>query len=295
MNGLSNIVVIVCYVLGIILQIGLLFLKPRYLSTIPLIITCSIALSLRSDDFFILSFIQAGIDAIGVAAFRLYDSRKAKKRGGFMMKRKLINIIVGSCLGIAALSTTIASVALYAIGKNKGDVLHFDFDSYENLNCYSGLEKEFEKKDLTRKRRFLANTWLISLNEDGKVSSLNGDRSYVDSKGNKDFRKRQLTQGNYQINKLKRDDTVNAIVGVNLFDFFGALPGLNLEKADTISVDDEWTTSINSGCYLYTNGVWKKTETSVSGYFTPIDLVDSDGVGKMTNYYIERSFLWIEK
>lgn len=212
-----------------------------------------------------------------------------------MMKRKLINIIVGSCLGIAALSTTIASVALYAIGKNKGDVLHFDFDSYENLNCYGRLEKEFEKKDLTRKRRFLANTWLISLDEDGKVSSLNGDRSYVDNKGNKDFRKRQLTQGNYQINKLKRNDTVNAIAGVNLFDFFGALPGFNLEKADTISVDDEWTTSINSGCYLYTNGVWKKTETSVSGYFTPIDLVDSDGIGKTTNYYIERSFLWIEK
>ncbi len=80
MNGLSNIVIIVCYVLGIICQIGLLFLKPRYLSTIPLIITCSIALALRSDDIFILSFIQAGIDVIGIAAFRLYDSRKSKKK-----------------------------------------------------------------------------------------------------------------------------------------------------------------------------------------------------------------------
>ena len=211
------------------------------------------------------------------------------------MKRKLVNIMVGSCLGVAALSRTVASVAIYAVKQNKFDVLHFNFDSYENLNCYGKLEKEFEKKDLTRKRRFLDNTWLISLDKDGKVNSLTGDRSYVDSKGNKNFRKRQLTKGSYQINKLKKSDSVNAIAGVSLYDFFASLPGLNIEQADTVSVENEWTTSINSGCYLYTNGVWKTTETGVNGYFTPIELIGSDGVGKRTNYYIERKILWIEK
>lgn len=80
MNGLSNIAIIVWYVLGIILTIGLLFLKPRYLSTIPLIVTCSIALAFRIDDIFILSFIQAGIAVIGISCLRLYDGHKAKNK-----------------------------------------------------------------------------------------------------------------------------------------------------------------------------------------------------------------------
>ncbi len=80
MNGLSNIAIIVWYLLGIILTIGLLFLKPRYLSTIPLIVTCSIAFAFRIDDIFILSFIQAGIAVIGIPCFRLYDGRKAKNK-----------------------------------------------------------------------------------------------------------------------------------------------------------------------------------------------------------------------
>ncbi len=52
---------VVYYVLVLILQFTCLFLKPHYLSTLPLIITCSVALALREDNIFILSFIQAGL------------------------------------------------------------------------------------------------------------------------------------------------------------------------------------------------------------------------------------------
>lgn len=71
--------VLVFYLISLVIQIAILFVKQRYVALIPVIITCAISYVIQDDNVFILAFVQAGIAIVGISLALLYDHHKSKK------------------------------------------------------------------------------------------------------------------------------------------------------------------------------------------------------------------------
>ncbi|MDD4531826.1 MAG: hypothetical protein PHW22_00050 [Bacilli bacterium] len=80
---------IVLYVIGILVEIGIVFIKPRFLSALPIVATCIAFLILKEGDIFILSLIQCGICFVGNITMTLVNRHQGKKKNNSIAKSVL--------------------------------------------------------------------------------------------------------------------------------------------------------------------------------------------------------------
>ena len=80
---------IVFYVVGILIEIGIVFIKPRFLSALPVIATCISFLILKEGNIFNLSLIQCGICFIGNIALILVNRYQNKRKNKAIAKSEL--------------------------------------------------------------------------------------------------------------------------------------------------------------------------------------------------------------
>lgn len=73
-------IIIVIYVIGILIEIGILFIKPRFIAFFPVMISCVAFLYLKDSNIFNLAIIQSFILAFGLFTFYIVDSIISKKR-----------------------------------------------------------------------------------------------------------------------------------------------------------------------------------------------------------------------
>jgi|GEM_PF-2752441 divalent metal cation (Fe/Co/Zn/Cd) transporter len=80
---------IVLYVVGILAEIGIIFIKPRFLSALPIVATCISFLVLKEGDIFNLSLIQCGICFVGNITLILVNRYRGKKKNDAIAKSEL--------------------------------------------------------------------------------------------------------------------------------------------------------------------------------------------------------------
>lgn len=80
---------VIVYVIGILIEIGIVFIKPRYISFIPVIATCISFLCIKDSNLFNLALIQTFILVIGLLVFYLVDAHIYKKNNKKIDKTKI--------------------------------------------------------------------------------------------------------------------------------------------------------------------------------------------------------------
>jgi len=80
---------IILYVVGIVIEIGSIFIKPRIISFLPIIVSCICFLIIKEPDIFSLSLIQCGICFIGNITMLFVNRYNHSKRNKDVVKSEL--------------------------------------------------------------------------------------------------------------------------------------------------------------------------------------------------------------
>lgn len=81
--------VIIVYVFAILIQIGVIFLKPKIIVALPIIIVSICYIFTKEDNLFILCLIQCLIAFLGLLTFYIVNSLIAKKKNSSIDKTKI--------------------------------------------------------------------------------------------------------------------------------------------------------------------------------------------------------------
>jgi len=73
-------VIIILYVFGLLLELGVSFLKWKIISTIPVIVSCIVFLITKEENFYILAFYQFIVALVTIIVERIVKAIRYKKK-----------------------------------------------------------------------------------------------------------------------------------------------------------------------------------------------------------------------
>ena len=86
-------VIIIMYVVGLLLEIGVSFLKWKIVSTIPVIISCIVFLVTKEENFYILAFYQIIVAFVTIVVERIVKAIRHKKKNSEIDKMQIKDLM----------------------------------------------------------------------------------------------------------------------------------------------------------------------------------------------------------
>lgn len=210
---------IVLYIVGILIEIGLIFIKHKIFSFFPIIISCIYFLIIKDPNTFTLSLIQCGICFIGNISMLFANRYDFSKRNKDLVKsklkdlwnmektRKIINVFtICLTIGLIIASTTV----FFANKQNTTNYYSVAKSSYNTIKNIGSLETEIESKTkFSFEKIKLLNSGMIETDGTGAVDSLNIDMVVNDNSDlyTIDFQSQISISSDYQAIVSKTDSS----------------------------------------------------------------------------------------
>lgn len=86
-------VIIILYVFGLLLELGVSFLKWKIVSTIPVIISCIVFLITKEENFYILAFYQIIVAFVTIIVERIVKAIRCKKKNSEIDKMQIKDLM----------------------------------------------------------------------------------------------------------------------------------------------------------------------------------------------------------